>query len=139
MEICHLPIEPLYEGMAIKKKQPEVQKTNNRRLTVWWGSVHISELTQCHLCRIPEHSHLPLGIELTLQVPIIWDSGSHQYLPCLASTVRDLFGTSNDDKLTQRVPEAVNNGPSGPSSDDSEPKQHSQCILYKKQGVSPDD
>lgn len=77
--------------------------------------MHISELTQCHLCRIPEHSHLPLGIELTLQVPIIWDSGSHQYLPCLASTVGDLFCTSNDDKLTQRVPEAVNNGPSGPS------------------------
>lgn len=83
---------------------------------------------------IPEHSHFPLGIELTLRIPIIWDSSNHQYLPCLASTVRDLFCSSNDDKLTQQVPEAVNNGPSGPSSDDSEPKQHFRVSFTRNKG-----
>lgn len=140
MEICHLPIDALYEDMAIKKKKSQKhEKPNNRRLTVRWRSVHISELAQCHLCGIPERSHFPLGTELTLQIPLIWDSSNHQYVPCLASAVRDLFCSSNDDKLTQQVPEAINNGPSGPSSEDGEPKQRSQCLLYKKQGVSQDD
>lgn len=138
MKVCCLLTEPPYEGSAIKQKS---QKNENQTTGGWLYSGGQGTLGSSLSATYTGFQNVLISLLalLTLQIPIIWDSGNHQHLPCLASTVRDLFCSSNDDKLTQQVPGAVNNGPSGPSSDDSEPKQYSQCLLYKKQGVSQDD